>query len=164
MHLPTLIGRGVRLSRLESLKNADWLQLHMSPYFFQAMTDEEEALTLLAREMGQLRHNRHLILSDKEKRLVIACGNTPGSLYETLRRVGDRNISYAMFSHSNANMPGLGQELEIQRLEFDLRSNQVPCKHRGWVALRSSRRGGVAKHTAGKGTATLGRFMFSLTL
>ncbi|MDD2542367.1 MAG: NAD-glutamate dehydrogenase, partial [Desulfuromonadaceae bacterium] len=64
-----------------------------------------------------------LILTDQDKRLVIASVNRPGSLYGTLSRVGEREISYAMFSHSNANMPGLDDELEIQRFEFDRRKN-----------------------------------------
>jgi glutamate dehydrogenase len=104
-------------------QNAAWILQHMSPYFFQAMSDEESALLLLAREMAQLRDNRHLVLADREKCLVIACVNRPGSLYETLRRVGEREISYAMFSHSNAPMPGIKDELEIQRFEFDRRQN-----------------------------------------
>ncbi|NTV51063.1 MAG: amino acid dehydrogenase [Geobacteraceae bacterium] len=123
MHLPSLIRRSSQASRIAAEVNAVWLQQHMSPYFFQAMADEEDALSLLAREMGCLRHNRHLILADQEKRLVVACVNRPGSLYGMLRRVGEREISYAMFSHSNADMPGLNNELEIQRFEFDLRQN-----------------------------------------
>ena len=123
MHLPALVRRSAHASRIAAEKNASWLQKHMSPYFFQAMADEEEALELLAREMGCLQQNRHLILSDKKKRLVIACINSPGSLYETLRRVGEREISYAMFSHSDADMPGIDRELEIQRFEFDRRQN-----------------------------------------
>ncbi|HIJ80169.1 MAG TPA: amino acid dehydrogenase [Desulfuromonadales bacterium] len=123
MNLPALVRRTAHASRATAEENAAWIQQHMSSYFFQAMTDEEEALTLLAREMGHLRHNRHLVLTDQEKRLVIACVNRPGSIYGTLRRVGEREISYAMFSHSNTPMPGLGDELEIQRLEFDRRQN-----------------------------------------
>ena len=123
MHLLSLVRRSSHASRIAAEENASWLQQHMSPYFFQAMADEEDALTLLAREMGRLQHNRHLILTDRDKRLVIACVNNPGSLYETLRRVGEREISYAMFSHSNAYMPGLDNELEIQRFEFDRRQN-----------------------------------------
>ncbi len=123
MHLPTLVRRSAHMSRIEAEENAAWLQKHMSPYFFQVMADEEDSLTLLAREMGRLKHNRHLILTDQEKRLVIACVNRPGSLYGTLRRIGEREISYAMFSHSNADMPGLDNELEIQRFEFNRRLN-----------------------------------------
>ncbi len=123
MHLSTLIRQSTHASRAVAEENAAWLQQHMSPYFFQAMADDEDALTLLAREMKHLKENRHLILTDQEKRLVIACGNRPGSLYSTLRRVGEREISYAMFSHSNAEMPGTGHELEVQRFEFDRRQN-----------------------------------------
>jgi glutamate dehydrogenase len=123
MHLPTLIRRNAHAYRNAAEENAAWLQQHMSPYFFQAMADEEDTLMLLAREMGELQQNQHLVLSDQEKRLVIACANRPGSLYRTLRRVGEREISYAMFSHSNVDMPGLNHELEIQRFEFDRRRN-----------------------------------------
>lgn len=123
MHLPTLVRRSAHASRIAAEENAAWLQQHMSPYFFQAMADEVDALALLAREMGRLQHNRHLILTDQEKRLVIACVDRPGSLYGTLRRIGEREISYAMFSHSNADMPGIERELEVQRFEFDRRQN-----------------------------------------
>jgi len=123
MNLPAVIRRSARTRHEISAQNADWLQQHMSPYFFHAMADEEDALVLLAREMGRLRDNRSLILTDREKRLVMACINQPGSLYETLRRIGEQEISYAMFSHSNATMPGMEHELEVQRFEFDRRRN-----------------------------------------
>ncbi|MEI6208251.1 MAG: NAD-glutamate dehydrogenase domain-containing protein [Desulfuromonadales bacterium] len=125
MNLLATIRRNADTARTAAEQNAAWLQQHMSPYFFQAMSDEVDALQLLVREMSQLRDNRHLVLADRDKRLVIACVNRPGSLYETLRRVGEREISYAMFSHSNAPMPGIEDELEIQRFEFDRRQNNV---------------------------------------
>ena len=123
MNLSATIRRSASAARTAAELNAAWLQQHMSPYFFQAMTDEVNSLTLLAREMSQLRDNRHLILADRKKRLVVACVNRPGSLYETLRRVGEREISYAMFSHSTTAMPGMTDELEVQRFEFDRRQN-----------------------------------------
>jgi glutamate dehydrogenase len=123
MNLTSVIRRNAGSAKALAEQNAAWLQQHMSPYFFQAMSDEDSALALLAREMTQLRDNRHLILADRKKRLVIACVNRPGSLYETLRRVGEREISYAMFSHSTAPMPGMTEELEVQRFEFDRRQN-----------------------------------------
>ena len=123
MNLPATIRRTTRAAISAAEENAAWLQEYMSPYFFQAMSDEEDALLLLSREMSQLRDNRHLVLADREKRLLIACVNRPGSLYETLRRVGEREISYAMFSHSDTPMPGVEDELEIQRFEFDRREN-----------------------------------------
>jgi len=123
MNLPAIIRRKSAAERITTRENANWLQRHMSPYFFQAMADEEDAVTLLAREMASLQHNQRIILVDREKLLMLASVNRPGSLYDTLRRVGEREISYAMFSHSTAPMPGMADELEVQRLEFDLRPN-----------------------------------------
>ena len=48
----------------------------------------------------------------------------PGSLYDTLRRIPEREISYAMIAHSEAPLPGMDQTLEIQRFEFDRKSNR----------------------------------------
>lgn len=121
MNLAAVIRRTARAERQATEENAVWLMEHMSPYFFQAMADEEEAVVALAREMTNLRRNQRVILIDREKLLVLACVNRAGSLYDTLRRVGEREISYAMFSHSSAPMPGMDEELEVQRFEFDRR-------------------------------------------
>lgn len=93
----------------------------MPPGFFAAMRDEPEAVAILARELGTLRRNQHLVLADRPTALIMANRNTPGSLYEalTLRAGPQRAISYAMFSHSEACIPGLKETLEIQRFEFD---------------------------------------------
>lgn len=123
MNLPAIVRRTADAERKATQENAAWLQQQMSPFFFRAMADEEGALVSLAREMAALRHNQRVILVDREKLLVLACVNHPGSLYNSLRRIGDREISYAMFSHSNAPMPGMEEELEVQRFEFDRRQD-----------------------------------------
>jgi glutamate dehydrogenase len=123
MNLPAIIKRKSASEHITTLENANWLQQHMSPYFFQAMTDEEDAVALLAREMASLKKNQRIILVDREKLLMLASVNRPGSLYDTLRRIGEREISYAMFSHSTAPMPEMTEELEVQRFEFNLRQN-----------------------------------------
>ncbi|MDP1824068.1 MAG: NAD-glutamate dehydrogenase [Archangium sp.] len=98
-----------------------WLNTAMPPGFFAAMRDEPEALAILSRELMTLRHNQHLVLADRPTALIMANRNTPGSLYEalTLRAGPVRAISYAMFAHSEACIPGLKETLEIQRFEFD---------------------------------------------
>jgi len=123
MNLVAAIRRTAPAARAAADRNAVWLQQHMSPYFFQAMSDEEGALALLARELPHLHDNRHLILADREQRLIVACGSRAGTLYDTLRRIGERNISYAMFSHSDAPMPGMAEELEVQRFDFARRQS-----------------------------------------
>jgi glutamate dehydrogenase len=124
MNLSAIIRRTALMERTTAERNAAWLQQHMSPYFFQAMADDQEAMLWLSRGMERLRRNRSLILIDREKLLVLARVNQPGSLYDSLRRISDRKISYAMFSHSNAPMPNMNEELEVQRFEFDLRQNR----------------------------------------
>lgn len=106
-----------------------WLETAMPPGFFAAMRDEPEALAILSRELSTLKQNQHLVLADRPDALIMANRNTPGSLYQalTLRAGPQRAISYAMFAHSEATMPGLKESLEIQRFEFD-------CKPDGEIA------------------------------
>ena len=125
MQLTRSIHRSRSAHTATALANAQWLESHMSPYFFQAMADEPEALTTLARGLDTLQRNRRLVLCDREQTLILACVDQPGSLYEALRRIPVEQISYAMFSHSNGAMPGMTEELEVQRFEFDRRPHRT---------------------------------------
>jgi glutamate dehydrogenase len=113
------------------LANGRWLRQAMAPYFFAAMQDEPEAIANLERGLGTLRSNQHLILADRPSALILAAPNTPGSLYRTisLGAGSQRAISYAMFAHSDRPMPGMEATLEIQRFEYD-------CKTDAWVKER----------------------------
>jgi glutamate dehydrogenase len=117
------------ISQIE--ENSTWLNKEMHPYFFVAMSDEQEALDLLNRELGVLKHNRRLILADREKTLIQAMANVPGSLYESISSFGEREISYAMIVHSDGHLPGMKQTLEIQRFDFDRKSNQEVLNGKG---------------------------------
>ena len=128
---------------LDAEQNRRWLRQSMAPSFFEAMADQPEALGMLERELGALRTNQHITLADRPKALVLATLNLPGSLYETLRTVQARNISYAMFAHSTEAIPGTDRTLEIQRFEFDRkeapevaagREGVIPAGLRGAVA------------------------------
>ncbi len=104
--------------RDEVTAQRNWLREQMNPYFFVAMQDEPEALEILVRELGALKSNRRILLADRDDAFIVAMKNRPGTLYETLRRIVERDISYALFAHSAAPLPGLEQTLEIQRFEF----------------------------------------------
>ena len=112
----------VRSNRISD--NRRWLRGAMNPFFFVAMGDEPDALAMLERELGALRKNRRIILADREKSLIMAIVNHAGTLYDTLRRVREREISYAMIAHSDGVMPGMSESLEIQRFEFDRKNNR----------------------------------------
>jgi len=101
-----------------------WLRTEMHPYFFVAMSDEPEALGILERELGVLKYNRRLLLADRDKIQITAMANMPGTLYESISRFREREVSYAMIAHSDGPLPGMEQTLEIQRFEFDRKSNQ----------------------------------------
>jgi glutamate dehydrogenase len=111
--------------------NGRWLREAMAPYFFAAMQDEPEAIGILERGLGTLKSNQHLVLADRPNALILAAPNTPGSLYRTITmgQASHRAISYAMFAHSDRPMPGMNASLEIQRFEFD-------CKTDAWVKER----------------------------
>jgi glutamate dehydrogenase len=96
----------------------------MSPSFFNAMAEEPEAIAILEREVETLKFNQNLILADRPGTLILATRSLPGSLYEgVIRRAGvERPISYAMFAHSKTHMPGMGQSLEIQRFQFECKT------------------------------------------
>ena len=109
--------------RTDRAANRRWLRAEMNPYFFTALGDEPEALAILERELDTLRFNRHIVLADREKSLILATLNSPGSLYHTLQRFPEREISYAMFAHSTSPVVGTERTLEIQRFEFDRKTN-----------------------------------------
>jgi glutamate dehydrogenase len=134
-----------RVARIDVDQNRQWLQQAMTPYFFAAMEDEPEAMAILERELGTLHVNEHIILADRPRALVLAAVNLPGSLYGTLtlRNVQERDISYAMFAHSTEAIPGMDQQLEIQRFEFDRKGNQEIAAGKG-PAVPADVRSGVA--------------------
>ncbi|HXE95039.1 MAG TPA: NAD-glutamate dehydrogenase domain-containing protein [Dongiaceae bacterium] len=126
---PEKLPVDVSLPNLE--RNCAWLQEEMHPYFFVSMNDESEAINILKRELGVLQHNHRLILADREKTFILAMANVPGSLYESISRVREREISYAMIAHSDGPLPDMEQTLEIQRFEFDRKTNQEVLNGKG---------------------------------
>lgn len=125
MSFLTAIRSACQTANSLARRNAEWLHRQMSPYFFQAMADEPNALITLIREMDSLQFNRRLILADHDKRLILACVDEPGSLLNILKTIETNQLSYAMFAHSHAPMPEMQHELEVQRFEFDLKPNEL---------------------------------------
>jgi glutamate dehydrogenase len=115
-----------------------WLETSMPPGFFASMRDEPEAVAILSRELQTLKHNQHLVLADRPGALILATRNKPGSLYEalTIGTGSTRAISYAMFAHSEAAIPGIKDSLEIQRFEFDCKPDaEIALALKGPVAV-----------------------------
>ena len=106
-------------SRRKMLENLDWLCANMNPYFFITMKEEIEAITKLVEGLHTVAHQRKITLIDQEKKLMVARLDIPGSLYDTLKTLREREISYAEINHSYEHIPGTEMDLEIQRFEFD---------------------------------------------
>jgi glutamate dehydrogenase len=113
------VQRILRTARRAAGENLAWLHANMAPIFFHTMREEPEAVAALCLHLRDLAKNRHLVLADREKCLMIARLSVPGSLYETLRFLEPREISYAEIAHSWTDAPGAGRQLEFQRYEFD---------------------------------------------
>ena len=86
------------------------------------MREDEEAIVALAAGLRRVARDRQLVLADRESELVVARLDVPGSIFDTLQHIPDRRISCAEMSHSRAPAPGTDLLLEIQRYEFDRKS------------------------------------------
>jgi glutamate dehydrogenase len=127
-------------SERRAKENLDWLAANMHPIFFVSMRGEPGALATLCRELESLKDNRHVLLAEREKALIVARLDVPGSLYETIRRIREREISYAEMSHSDAPLPGTGFFLEVQRYELDRKVEQEIAVYEGPALPEAIRR------------------------
>ncbi len=105
-------------------ENLKWLFANMHPYFFITMKEEADAIAQLAGKLHLLLRERKITLTDQDKKLILARVDIPGSLYDTLKTLREREVSYAEMSHSYSPIPGIGHDLEIQRFEFDRKGHE----------------------------------------
>ena len=118
-----IVERLPELSRRTS-ENLEWLSENMHPYFFITMQDEIEAIVHLAARLDHVAMEKWIILAEQEKKMILARLDVPGSIYDTLRILRERDISYAEMSHSYNVLPSIGEYLEIQRFEFDRKEHE----------------------------------------
>jgi len=103
-------------------KNLAWLYENLHPYFFVTMKEETESIINLTMALQSVPTQRRITLVDQDKKLILACLDVPGTLYETLKNLQEREISYAEITHSHGFIQNADCELEIQRFEFDRKS------------------------------------------
>lgn len=100
-------------------ENLRWLAANMHPYFFITMRDQPQAIGNLALHLNDISKELKITIMEEEKKLIVARTDVHGSIYETLKGVKQRDITYAEMSHSYKPLPSDGRNLEILRLEFD---------------------------------------------
>ena len=123
-------------------ENLEWLSKNMHPYFFITMQDEIEAVLHLAARLDDVAMEKWIVLAEQEKKMILARLDVPGSIYDTLRILRERDISYAEMSHSYNVLPSIGEYLEIQRFEFD-RKEHKEIAEAGPVQIPGSLRNNV---------------------
>lgn len=124
-------------------RNLEWLWNNLHPYFFVVMQEETGAMVRLALSLEKVLHEHEVIVADRAKALILARVNLPGSVYESLKMLRERSISYAELTHSYAPLPGSAHELEIQRYEFDRKTHEEIASA-GQVVIPAGIRKGVA--------------------
>ncbi|MGE5842599.1 MAG: NAD-glutamate dehydrogenase domain-containing protein [Deltaproteobacteria bacterium] len=105
-------------------ENLQWLFSNMHPYFFITMKEEVEAILHLAERLPDVANEIEVVLAHQPRKQIIARLDVPGSIYDTLKTLKLREISYAEMSHSYTPIPEVGKYLEIQRYEFDRKSHE----------------------------------------
>jgi glutamate dehydrogenase len=103
----------------EAGPNLGWLRENVPAVFAGTMREDDDAISSLAVNLRRLVRDRQLVIADRPKELILACLDVPGSIFDSLRGLRDREISRAEIFHSLAPVPGLEQALEIQRYVFD---------------------------------------------
>ena len=105
-------------------ENLDWLLAHMHPFFFITMKEETRALVNLAMGLHEVPNQKRIHLTNRDDKLIIACLDSPGSLYDTVKTLEERRLSYSELTHSYKPLPGSDKELEIQKFEFGRKSSE----------------------------------------
>jgi glutamate dehydrogenase len=103
----------------EVATNLGWLRENVPEVFAGTLRQDRDAIASLAANLPRLARDRQLVIADREKELILARLDVPGSVFDALRSLRDREISHADIFHSLAPVPGLGRSLEIQRYVFD---------------------------------------------
>ena len=116
------VQKAIRTNNGYSGQNLKWLYNNYHPYVFMTLQDDIDVISTVATGLQSLAQNRRMILADRDKLLIMAILNRPGSLYETLCTLQEREISYAHFAVSEGPLPDSPHQLEIQRFEFDRKS------------------------------------------
>jgi glutamate dehydrogenase len=102
-----------------SERSMAWLRQFVPGLFTGTLREDVDVLGALALGLRRLGRDRQLVLADRDQELVVATLDLSGSIFETLRGLGGREVSRAEITHSQEPVPGGEQPLELQRYRFD---------------------------------------------
>ena len=108
----------IRAIARDAADNLRWLHENIPDVFLSTMREDPESILELVTDLRRLRHDRQLILADREDELTVALLDVPGSIFQMLQRIQDREILRAEMFHSYGFAPGIERLLEIQHYAF----------------------------------------------
>jgi glutamate dehydrogenase len=120
--LAAIIREATVARSLDAVENLEWLKTNMPPYFFITMKEEMDAMLTLVQTLRLVPRQIKVNLLEQPNKLILARQDLPGSLYDTLKSMQDRPISYAEMTHSQKPLADGEHELEVQKFEFNLKS------------------------------------------
>jgi len=119
---PSTLDQGVQASIGElaeaSRRGYRWLRDFAPNAFSSTLREDAGILATLAAGLPRLVTDRELVLVDLDRELTLARLDRPGSVFETLRQIEDREIAASEIFHSDAALPGTDAGLEVHRYEF----------------------------------------------
>jgi glutamate dehydrogenase len=100
-----------------------WLRDFAPNAFSSTLREDAAILASLAAGLPRLASDRELVLVDRDHELTLARLDRPGSVFETLKEIEDREIASSEIFHSDAALPGSDAGLEVHRYEFTASAN-----------------------------------------
>jgi hypothetical protein len=107
----------------EAGANLRWLHENVAGIFSGTMREDGDAIVALSTGLGRVGRDRQLVIADRERELIVARLDIPGSIAATVQQLRDREISCAEMFHSWGPVPGTERALEIQRYAFDRKAD-----------------------------------------
>src|SRR5690242_9939318 len=93
----------------DAAANLGWLRDNVPALFAGTLREDDDAIACLAANLRRLGRDRQLVVADRERELILARLDVPGSIFGALRGLRDREISRAEIFHSLGPVPGLEQ-------------------------------------------------------
>jgi glutamate dehydrogenase len=112
------VGRSIGALAETARAGYRWLRAFVPDAFASALREDERVLVGLSGGLPRLASDRELVLADRDCELTLARLDRPGSVFETLKRIEDREIAASEIFHSDAPVPGTDRGLEVHRYEF----------------------------------------------
>ncbi len=112
------VARSIAALAQQARDGYQWLRDSAPDLLASTLRDEEELLGRLGAALPRLGTDREVVLMDREHELVLARLDRPGSVFETLQELEERDIAASEIFHSVPPVPGQERGLEVHHYEF----------------------------------------------